>query len=91
MKSFLLLQKNKTSVDLLTNRGIITLSSTQTLIITKGHIMAYIMKEGTSKQAWLGSVSLCPRCNGQQPKAGFKVVQGEEVCACCQREVVTVG
>jgi hypothetical protein len=52
--------------------------------------MAHIVKEGTSKQAWLASVSLCPRCNSQQPKAGFKVVQGEEVCACCQGEAVDV-
>jgi formylmethanofuran dehydrogenase subunit E len=53
-------------------------------------MLIYQVKEGTSKQAWLGSVSLCQRCGSQQPKGGFKVVNREEVCACCQKEIAVV-
>ena len=51
-------------------------------------MFAHIMKEGNSKQSWLGSVALCPCCNSQQPKAEFKCVNDVEICKTCQVEAV---
>lgn len=48
--------------------------------------MIYTTKQGNSKQEWLGSVAFCECCNNQQPKADFKVVNGEEMCGKCQKE-----
>lgn len=50
--------------------------------------MFYTTIQGDSKQEWLGSVSLCPCCNSQQPKDGFKMINGEEICARCQKEAL---
>lgn len=38
----------------------------------------------SSTQAYLGSVTLCPSCNGQKPKQTFKMVGGESICKDCQ-------
>ena len=40
----------------------------------------------SSTQAWLGTVSTCPCCNGQKPKLLFKVVEGESICKDCQED-----
>ena len=47
----------------------------------------YVVKDGTSKQSWLNTVQLCPRCGGQQPKATFKRVDGVDICGECQEEL----
>jgi hypothetical protein len=49
--------------------------------------LSYTMKQGTSKQEWLASVQLCPRCHGQQPKDTFKRVDGVDICLECQEEL----
>jgi transcription elongation factor Elf1 len=48
----------------------------------------YVVKEGTSKQAWLATVQTCPRCGGQHPKVDFKRVDGQDICGECQKELV---
>lgn len=50
----------------------------------------YVVKDGTSKQAWLNTVRLCPHCDSQQPKDGFKRVDGVDICAECQEELQEV-
>lgn len=47
----------------------------------------YVVKDGTSKQAWLNTVQLCPRCGGQHPKVEFKRVDGVDICLECQEEL----
>ncbi len=49
--------------------------------------MFYTVKQGTSKQAWLGTVAVCECCNSQRPKDEFKVVKGKEVCGKCQEDI----
>jgi hypothetical protein len=49
--------------------------------------IVYTVKQGTSKQEWLGTVQTCPCCNGQQPKATFKRVDGQDICLECQEEL----
>lgn len=49
--------------------------------------MFYTTKQGNSKQEWLGSVELCPCCKCQKPKADFKMIDGEEICGQCQKEL----
>lgn len=49
-------------------------------------MLIYTVKQGTSKQSWLGSVDMCPCCESQQPKSEFKHINGEDVCAKCQQE-----
>ena len=44
----------------------------------------YVVKDGTSKQAWLATVQHCPSCGGQKPRDGFKRVHGVDICAECQ-------
>lgn len=53
--------------------------------------LSYTLKQGTSKQEWLAQVQLCPCCTGQQPKDGFKRVDGEEICQECQEEKAELG
>lgn len=48
----------------------------------------YTTKVGGSKQSWLGNVLLCPHCNSQQPKDGFKLINSEQICQSCQEELV---
>lgn len=48
--------------------------------------LSYTMKQGTSKQEWLAQVQTCPCCKGQKPKAEFKRVDGQDICAECQEE-----
>lgn len=50
--------------------------------------MFYTTKQGNSNQEWLATVAVCPCCKSQKPKAEFKVVDGEEMCAKCQQEEV---
>lgn len=52
--------------------------------------LVYTSKQGTSKQEWLGQVQLCPHCGGQHPKAGFKRVDGVDICKECQEELAEV-
>lgn len=49
--------------------------------------IVYTVKQGTSKQEWLGTVQTCPCCNSQQPKATFKRVNGQDICLECQTEL----
>lgn len=49
-------------------------------------MFSYAANSHTSKQSWLGTVALCPCCKSQQPKDGFKHVNGEEMCTKCQAE-----
>lgn len=49
-------------------------------------MFAYVLKEGNSNQAWLGTVAFCECCHSQQPKAEFKIVNGEELCGKCQKQ-----
>jgi recombinational DNA repair protein (RecF pathway) len=46
------------------------------------------MKQGNSKQEWLANVQVCPCCQGQQPKATFKRVDGRDICLECQEDLV---
>ncbi len=48
--------------------------------------MFYTTKQGNSIQEWLSSVEQCPCCKSQQPKAGFKLINGEKMCEKCQTE-----
>jgi hypothetical protein len=50
-------------------------------------LFMYQMRAGGSNQAYLGSVRLCPMCNGQKPKDTFRVVDGESICEECQIEL----
>ena len=51
-------------------------------------VFSTINSSYSSTQAWLGSVSICPCCKGQKPKALFKVVNGESICKDCQDELI---
>jgi formylmethanofuran dehydrogenase subunit E len=50
----------------------------------------YVVKDGTSIQAWLNTVQHCPKCDSQQPKDSFKRVDGVNICAECQEELLEV-
>ena len=50
-------------------------------------LFMYQMRAGTSTQAYLGSVKLCPMCGGQKPKDDFKIVDGKAICKDCQVEL----
>lgn len=43
----------------------------------------YQSNPNSTKQAWLGSVSLCNSCYSQKPKNEFRIFAGERVCMEC--------
>lgn len=45
------------------------------------------MKQGTSKQAYLGSKATCSSCGESKEKSLFKMVDGKEMCKDCQTDV----
>lgn len=45
------------------------------------------MKQGTSKQAYLGSKAKCSSCGESKDKNLFKMVNGKEMCKDCQVQV----
>lgn len=47
----------------------------------------FVMKQGTSKQAYLGSRMQCPVCKKPGQKNLFKVVNGKEMCKDCQDDL----
>lgn len=50
----------------------------------KESAFGFVMKQGTSKQAYLGSRMTCPTCNKPANKGEFKVVNGKPACKDCQ-------
>jgi hypothetical protein len=40
-----------------------------------------------STQAYLGTVALCPICNGQKPKDTFKMIDNRSICKDCQDDL----
>lgn len=53
----------------------------------KEAVFAPVMKQGTSKQAYLGSRMKCQNCGKPADKALFKVVDGKEMCKDCQDDM----
>lgn len=53
----------------------------------KEAVFAPVMKQGTSKQAYLGSRMKCQNCNRPADKNLFKLVNGKEMCKDCQDDM----
>ena len=50
-------------------------------------IYGSIHTKHNSTQEYLGSVRMCPSCNGQKPKETFRMVDGQSICQDCQDEL----
>lgn len=50
-------------------------------------VFSPVMKQGTSKQAYLGSRMVCPVCKKPGQKSLFKIVKGKEMCKDCQDDL----
>lgn len=53
----------------------------------KEAVFAPVMKQGTSKQAYLGSRMKCQNCGKPAEKSEFKMVDGKEMCKDCQDDM----
>jgi hypothetical protein len=53
----------------------------------KESAFGFVMKQGTSKQAYLGSRMTCPTCNKPANKGEFRVVNGKPACKDCQDDL----
>lgn len=53
----------------------------------KEAVFSPVMKQGTSKQSYLGSRMMCPTCNKPAPKDSFKMVDGKQMCKDCQDDM----
>lgn len=43
----------------------------------------FFYQSNLSKQAWLGSHSVCDECESQKPKADFRMLGGRMICGSC--------
>lgn len=53
---------------------------------TNEAVFVATMKQGTSKQAYLGAKAKCPTCGESKNKDTFKMYKGKEMCSDCRTE-----
>jgi formylmethanofuran dehydrogenase subunit E len=47
----------------------------------------YQSNPNSTKQQWLSTVKVCQSCLSQKPKDTFRVVDGEELCKECYKDL----